>query len=59
MKCDNKNIKEVNSGRDWGLYMIIVGTIVLLWITVFCYGYSYFHPESDNAEQIELVEQKH
>lgn len=57
MNCncnDKPNIP--NTDRDWSAYMIKVGFIILLWVTLFCYGYTYFHLEEDpQHQQIETV----
>ena len=57
MNCDynEKKVKETGYGRDWGLYMIKIGFIILICIALFCYGYNYFYPEDNNHIQIESV----
>ena len=57
--CNKKSVEETGYDRDWGLYMIKVGFVILIWIALFCYGYSYFYSEDNNIQQTELVEENH
>ncbi len=57
MSCNCNDKPSIpNTDKDWGAYMIKVGLIILLWVVVFCYGYTYFHPEENpQPQQLETV----